>query len=639
MRLMNAKLTLFLWAFAFCLTGIRIPARPPFSLILSSSRTRTLLPGLTVVEAATTTSSSNYSREERHKKREREKRRQERQRRRQQTKPHPGRRSRRDGGRSGGEEEEFFFYSESFEYVSNAAPNFFAFQQPRDLLEGSIRAVQSILLGGTVALVSVVGMPIMGCFTDIKSFTEEIGAKKSSRFLSVIAGLLLGGIAGTISTIAGISAALFQLTCGIWNTIGAVKAKSLGMRWDPRTRKWDHYYLEREVADLELATNASTGSQNVRDTSYYDLLGVSSTASGKDIKRAYYKKAKDVHPDKNPEDPEAAAAAFLKLHTAYQTLSDDRKRADYDTWGISDSGDGRDGIPFDPSIFFAVMFDFQNVETYIGELTISTFIDGLVKLGQMSENKNLTPDIWEQIWPNDTDLRSRKRQVEIAQNLLSRIREFTDGEKTAEEFRQSAKEEADRIGTSTSSGFFRFMDSLLVTIGSVLQLEAGRYLAFNQKLPVVSWPMGIFYLAIQKKNKIFRTVRSLSKTVHFAKSIITLQSSGDLTGDRTEKKKVEATEETLVDFIEMAGAYILQDIANAIKQSSWRLYYDTGVDATTRQLRAEALEILGQEFQNFGRQSAKAGTKRECDNPESSEKHREVKEKVALAFELSRKKA
>ena len=610
-----------------------MPARSSFSLTLSSSPTTTLL-GLTVVEAAATTSSSNHSREERRKKREREKRRQERQRRRQQSKPHPGRHSRRDGG--SGSEDDFFFDSESFEYVANAASNFFAFQQPRDVFEGSIRAVQSILLGGTMALISVVGMPILGCFTDLKS--EEIGNNKSSRLLSVIAGLLVGGIAGTLSTIAGFSAALFQLTCGIWNTIGAVKAKMLGMRWDPRTRKWDHYYLEREVHDLELASNASTRSQNVRDTSYYDLLGIPSTASGKDIKRAYYKQAKDVHPDKNPEDPEAAAAAFFKLHTAYQTLSDDRKRADYDTWGISNSGDGGDGIPFDPSIFFAVMFDFQNVEMYIGELTISTFIDGLVKLGQMSKKKNLTPEIWEQLWPNDTDLRSRKRQVEISQNLLSRIREFTDGEKTAEEFRQSAKEEADRIGTSASSDFFGFMDNLLVTIGSGLHLEAARYLAFNQKLPVVSWPMGIFYLASHKKNKFLRTFRSLTKTVHLAKNIIALWSSGDLTGDGNEEKEAEAIEEILVDFIDMAGTYILQDIANVIKQSSWRLYCDTGVNSTTRQLRAEALEILGQEFQNFGRQNAKAGTKGECDNPESTEKLSRVKEKVALAFEMSQRK-
>ena len=87
-----------------------------------------------------------------------------------------------------------------------------------------------------------------------------------------------------------------------------------------------------------------------------------------------------------------------------------------------------------------------------------------------------------------------------------------------------------------------------------------------------------------------------------------------------------------MDLIDMAGAYILQDIASTIKQSSWRLFYDSGVDSRSRKLRAEALQILGQEF-------FLAGKKREQDVPEGTEKRSEVKEKVARAFEMSRRKA
>ncbi len=64
-------------------------------------------------------------------------------------------------------------------------------------------------------------------------------------------------------------------------------------------------------------------------TDYYALLGVSPEASAEDIKKAYRKQALVYHPDRNPEQREAAEARFKELTQAYAVLMDPAKRRTY----------------------------------------------------------------------------------------------------------------------------------------------------------------------------------------------------------------------------------------------------------------------------------------------------------------------
>src|ERR1700682_705484 len=73
---------------------------------------------------------------------------------------------------------------------------------------------------------------------------------------------------------------------------------------------------------------------------YYEVLGVSRTASAEELKRAYRQLALQFHPDRNPNDPQAEAR-FKEVNEAYEVLSDQSKRQRYDSFGHA----GTQGMP------------------------------------------------------------------------------------------------------------------------------------------------------------------------------------------------------------------------------------------------------------------------------------------------------
>src|SRR5436190_5526257 len=77
-------------------------------------------------------------------------------------------------------------------------------------------------------------------------------------------------------------------------------------------------------------------------SSPYEALGVTKNASADDIKKAYRKLVRQYHPDKNPGDAEAEKR-FKEIQHAYDVLSDQEKRQQYDTFGSRNGGGGGPG--------------------------------------------------------------------------------------------------------------------------------------------------------------------------------------------------------------------------------------------------------------------------------------------------------
>ena len=69
---------------------------------------------------------------------------------------------------------------------------------------------------------------------------------------------------------------------------------------------------------------------------YYEILGVSKTASDDELKKAFRKKAKQWHPDANPNNKQEAEAKFKEINEAYEVLSNPQKRQMYDQFGTAD---------------------------------------------------------------------------------------------------------------------------------------------------------------------------------------------------------------------------------------------------------------------------------------------------------------
>jgi DnaJ-class molecular chaperone len=176
----------------------------------------------------------------------------------------------------------------------------------------------------------------------------------------------------------------------------------------------------------------------VKDLEYYQVLGVVPDATATEIKKAYYVKARSVHPDKNPNDPEAAHN-FQVLGEAYQVLSDPQQRDAYDRLGKQ--GVSTDAM-VDPAAVFGMLFGSDAFHDYVGQLAMASMagmdtgpegqpIDVMQAQGKFKEIQN-------------------KREETLKARLLEHIEPYVQGNK--DQFVNWAKEERNRLkeaGTSS----------------------------------------------------------------------------------------------------------------------------------------------------------------------------------------------
>uniref|UniRef100_A0A7S4K3P7 J domain-containing protein n=1 Tax=Odontella aurita TaxID=265563 RepID=A0A7S4K3P7_9STRA len=355
----------------------------------------------------------------------------------------------------------------------------------------------------------------------------------------------------------------------------AAANKVQGKRWDATVNKWVIDNLENEEKTLagipaddddilkvskeeaakeeaeEKPAGETEGAKKVKDTEYYDVLGVPTDADESKIKRAYYIKARKWHPDKNPSDE--AKEKFQAIGEAYQVLSDPKLRAAYDKEGKEGlSGDKTELSPeqLDPSLIFTFLFGSDAFEDILGRLQVVT--------QTMAGNPEETGIAKKQLMELE-----RRRVLRLALKLRERIQSYVDGNK------EGAKAEWSTLAEKLVE--VRYGEEILHTVGKTYRVVA--------KECVGSWGEGMEAKMEQHEMK---TDAAKAAMMGAQK----MQDTGD--GDNDQ----------LPNYIELMWNVTVIDISSTLHEVVQKVLNDKSVEKDTRKKRAEAVEELGSIFEN-----------------------------------------
>lgn len=448
--------------------------------------------------------------------------------------------------------------------------------RPKNALVGlgsGLKYIGGGIVAGTAALVSA---PVIGA-------KEEGGI-----------GLLKGvakGVGGFVGlTVAGAAVGVTQVVRGIANTPEAfTKGVKKDYKWDKTKGEWikDVYVLrdlvedaEREEAlsdDEERSQRKPTG--QVKETELYEVLGVGPQATTQDIKKAYYKKAVVVHPDKNRDNPDAHKQ-FQKLSQAYQVLSDPDSRGRYDAQG-SESLDGSKNAHemIDPRMFFGALFGSLKFEPYVGELSLAGLAKQMIRQGAQSaaSNGNGLP-------PTGAaeKRRQRRRKIFCAKNLKIRLEEYVTDREEAKFIAHAYLEAVNLARTS-------FGLHMLRTLGWVYTYRAEKFLA-DERGHVVS----------KKWASWKSTGRNYSNMASVASNVTKAFVAVNRMTAEAEDNARNQMEASLPVLVETAWSMCQVDIEETVKAATKMVLKDVGEAWQIRIRRASAVQILGRVFEEVG---------------------------------------
>jgi len=468
--------------------------------------------------------------------------------------------------------------------------------------------LKNIGKGVGVGAAALVGAPIVGA--------KQGGAK------GFVKGLGVGIVGGTVAVGAGVVTGVTQVAKGVAATPTAINHERNGQVWDPYKHDWVQYKLEDEAHDVlqvsdeeflkklieerEAAKKQAISEQEkkqweqmdalkdavqamktedhkdapasgtatdpsaygVKEAELYDLLGVKPNATPNEIKKGYYKRAQVLHPDKNPGN-EQAKAQFQAVGEAYQILSDEQLRANYDKHGRA----GVDAAPkMDSAALFAMIFGSEKFKQYTGDLQITDQM--------MQEEKFPEPLV---------AFRQTKREVQCAVDLAAKLQSFVEGHE--DEWTHKVMEEAKELSEAA------FGATLLHAIAYIYVEQAQLRLGLKdggkmfRSMHVSGHNMMMKYQALQAGLRMATMAQQMQAGQKEGEGKLTPEQQAELAG-----LMVEALWQVTVI-----------DIEDTLRHVCWRVCEDLGISKEDRVKRTKGLLALGMIFEKASAEKAKGG--------------------------------
>jgi curved DNA-binding protein CbpA len=346
--------------------------------------------------------------------------------------------------------------------------------------------------------------------------------------------------------------------CSIGNTAAQ---KAQGKRYNAATREWVIDNLEHDVETLKgiptddediLKTKEAEDTKpsasevtasTVKETAYYDVLGVAPDADPSKIKKAYYINARKWHPDRN--DSEEAKAKFQQIGEAYQVLSDPQLRAIYDKEGEEGlSGDKTEAAAgqIDPSLVFTFLFGSDAFMDIIGRLQLVT----QVMIGEERIDSSKMKEL------------ERRRIMRLALKLRDRIEKYVSGNP------DEAKLDWENQGATLVET--RYGEEILNTVGSTYRLVATQVIG--------SWGEGMEAQMSEHMMKQGAAMKAFEGTQNMQQA----QTMG---------------EDQLPTYIETMWNVTVIDISSTLREVVMKCCSDKSVEKSVRLKRAKAIQDLG----------------------------------------------
>ncbi len=538
---------------------------------------------------------------------------------------------------------------------------------PKHVGDGIVQGISIVITGMMTGIALAFSLPLFAIFQQPNATT-------------IIASLLIGSLSGIIIGSGSLLYAILQLGQSIVPTYYAIRSGYDGTIYDTFQGVWTTHSLQQSKSQL-LPT------MSTENNDYYQLLELSYDATEQDIKRAYRKKARIVHPDKDTSDQ--AIQQFQQLTRAYQTLLDPTQR--HNLYGGTTNANQN----LDVSLIFQFLLGMYNHKTLLSflggnvriindlQLLNQLFSDKLENLSTSNKRPELSPQDVQEFFQKRNALQ-QKRIYDTATFLRSKLITF-DNEK--DDWKSKSQEQQSILDKDILPSLFHstklkqdyaiqtFLPFYVHEIGQAIVIEAEEFLAFQSyspsktlmaiQLPFQLFLQGPFHkltslFTYQIPNKvssywnIFQSIRTLL----FQKSTTTSNSSAtnvdeDSLWDLLKKIPTMMTSEqqsqedilqsifqkqfstVIPSILEIVWKFIQSDIRDTIKQSVQYLIKDGDVSYAERVQRAKALQLMGRTLLH----STSGCQKKKYVIHDYFWNHTDVSARLQMAFTISSQKA